>query len=272
MLSSCDIKIGTGLGLEAQERIVDHAAANIEGLTDTRTALVKSTLNIAYWHTSHGSQLVDGMSTMDAFHGGTGRFEFGGSSGLQLADDDGQDLGNPTRDAFEATTRSYLAAHSGINVVIWSWCGQASAASTVDIDNYLSRMSHLERDFPGVVFVYMTGHADGSGPGDNLAARNAQIRAWCKSGGRWLFDFNDIESWDPDGKYYGDKYVTDGCEWDSDGDGNPYGDRNWASEWQAAHPGQWWDCDSQHSLPLNANRKAMAAWQLWVRIAESMRH
>ena len=31
--------------------------------------------------------------------------------------------------------------------------------------------------------------------------------------------------------------------------------------------GDWYDCDSAHSEPLNANRKAYAAWALWTEIA-----
>ncbi len=32
-------------------------------------------------------------------------------------------------------------------------------------------------------------------------------------------------------------FGTDGCEYDTNGDGNPWGDGNWATEWIAAHPG-----------------------------------
>jgi len=58
-------------------RIFDHADADVEGLSDARLASARDKLRIAYWHTSHGSQLVDGMGGMDAFYGGTGRFALG---------------------------------------------------------------------------------------------------------------------------------------------------------------------------------------------------
>ena len=75
-----------------------------------------------------------------------------------------------------------------------------------------------------------------------------------------LYDFEDIESYDPDSSYFGDKYVTDGCDYDGG---------NWAIEWQDSHHEgvEWYDCSSAHSQPLNANLKAYAAWWLWARLA-----
>ena len=77
--------------------------------------------------------------------------------------------------------------------------------------------------------------------------------------------FADIESYDPDGDYFGDKLVNDACDYDSNGDG--IRDKNWAVDWQNAHPGERYDCASAHSQPLNANMKAYAAWWLWARLA-----
>ena len=51
----------------------------------------------------------------------------------------------------------------------------------------------------------MTGHLDGTGPSGNLYARNDQIRDYCVANGKVLFDFADIESWDPGGVYYPDE-------------------------------------------------------------------
>jgi hypothetical protein len=175
------------------------------------------------------------------------------------------DLGNPDFTAWETATRSYLAAHSEINVVIWSWCGQVSGASKENIDTYLGLMSGLEASFPQVKFVYMTGHLDGTGLTGNLHLRNEQIRAYCRENAKFLFDFADIESYDPDGNSYADKNANDNCDYDSDGNGSL--DRNWATEWQNAHPGMWYSCGAAHTQPLNANRKAYAAWWLWARLA-----
>jgi hypothetical protein len=102
--------------------------------------------------------------------------------------------------------------------------------------------------------------------------RNQQIRDYVIANDKILYDFADIESWDPDGAYYGDRLVTDACNYDSDGDGDvDIYDRNWAIDWQnnPSHKEgvDWYDCSSAHSEPLNANQKAYAAWALWTQIA-----
>ena len=111
----------------------------------------------------------------------------------------------------------------------------------------------------------MTGHLDGTGVESNLNKRNEQIRNYCKTNNKILYDFADIESYDPDGNYFLDKGANDNCDYDTDGNGSR--DGNWAIEWQNAHPGEWYNCSSAHSQPLNANRKAYAAWWLWAKLA-----
>jgi hypothetical protein len=128
-------------------------------------------------------------------------------------------------------------------------------------------MSSLESDFPGVKFVYMTGHLDGTGLTGNLHLRNEQIRDYCKTNNKILFDFADIECYNPDGVYFGDKRPDDACSYDSNGAGSAR--LNWAQQWQASHTEgvHWYTCSSAHSEPLNANMKAYAAWHLWARLA-----
>jgi hypothetical protein len=256
--AACDWRIGTGYGVG---RIVGHENATVEGLDKSSVEQAKRVLDIAYWHTSHGSQLTSGMAGMDAFFGGTGLYSVGGPDGLRLTEPAGTDLGVSNGDTWEPITRAYLQANPSTNVVIWSWCGQVSSSSEADIELYLQRMTQLEEDYPNVRFVYMTGHSDGSGTDGNLHQRNMQIREYCELGGKFLYDFYDIECYDPDGVYYGDRNVADSCAYDGG---------NWAVEWQNENPGEWWNCGSAHSEPLNANLKAMAAWQLWVRLADSL--
>jgi hypothetical protein len=128
-------------------------------------------------------------------------------------------------------------------------------------------MEELEKDFPGVTFVYMTGHLDGTGLTGNLHLRNEQIRNYCRNNKKVLYDFADIESYNPDGVYFGNKKPNDACAYDTNGDGTL--DGNWAIEWQNSHKeGQdWYKCNSAHSQPVNANMKAYAAWWLWARLA-----
>ena len=252
--------------------IIDHTKAKLSLLSSEKIENAKSKLHIAYGHTSHGSQIISGMEGLISFKGSLYSFNNGGSDGsLDLRDrpfSGASDLGNPDRTAWATATRNYLENNSDINVVIWSWCGQVSSASEEDINTYLNLMSQLESDYPGVNFVYMTGHLDGSGEVGNLNIRNEQIREYCREHNKLLYDFADIESYDPGGDTdYMSLNANDGCYYDSDGNGSR--DANWAIEWQNSHMEgvDWYDCSSAHSQPLNANLKAYAAWNLWTLLA-----
>lgn len=252
--------------------VIDHRFTDLSTIESDLIETAKRELVIAYGHTSHGSQLVTGMQGLVDNSGSLYAFNGTGSNdALQLRDmvfRGASDLGNPDRTSWADATRTYLNDHTEVNVVIWSWCGQVSSAKETDIETYLTLMSGLERDYPGVMFVYMTGHLDGSGLDGNLHRRNEQIRAFCIANNRILYDFADIESYNPDGVYFGNKIPNDNCDYDSDGNGNR--DANWAIEWQNANPGKWYQCSAAHSQPLNGNIKAAAAWHLWAGLASSL--
>jgi hypothetical protein len=271
----------------AQEAlIVDHRCTDITKIPQEFVDRAKANLHIGYGHTSHGSQLTTGMTGLVIFANGGGLglslptdiFEWnngGVADALDLEEGDGYGSGWLDHDAgyypnWVNETREYLndASHADVNVIIWSWCGQASGYTEQQmIERYLTPMNQLEQDYPHVTFVYMTGHADGSGETGNLHLRNQQIRDYCITNNKVLYDFYDIECYDPDHNYYGDKIVNDNCDYDSDGDG--LRDANWAEDWQNSHTEgmDWFTCSSAHTLPLNANLKAYAAWWLWARIA-----
>jgi hypothetical protein len=261
--------------------IVDHSSVDITAIPQYWIEEAKSTLHIAYGHTSHGSQLTDGMSGLVGFANGGGKglalpadifaWNDGGTGGaLDLHDYAmGGDVGYYPD--WVDNTRNYLGTpdpvtgrgtdNPDVNVIIWSWCGQASGYTEQEmLDWYLTPMSELEADYPGVTFVYMTGHSDGTGESGNLHQRNQQIREYCAANGKVLYDFYNIELYDPDGNYYGNQHVNDNCDYDSG---------NWATEWQGTHTEDvdWYSCSCAHSQSLNCNQKAYAAWWLWARIA-----
>ncbi len=268
----------SGGGIFAQGTIVDHNCTDITLIPENAIVQAKSVLHIGYGHTSHGSQITTGMNGLVNFanNGGLGLslpediFEWnnGGTNGaLDLEEGDGYGTGWLDHDCgyypdWVNETREYLddASHVDVNVIIWSWCGQASGYSEQNmIDYYLAPMTQLELEYPDVTFVYMTGHADGSGLEGNLHIRNQQIRNYCITNDKVLYDFYDIECYDPDNSYFGDKYVNDDCS---------YTGGNWALEWQATHTEgiDWFNCSPAHTQALNGNQKAYTAWWLWARL------
>lgn len=266
------------LGTQTQSLIIDHNTIDITAIPPSWIEQAKNTLHIYYGHTSHGSQLTSGMA-------GLVDFANGGGLDLSLPTDyyAGLPIVETSPDAgyypeWVNITTTYLGipdpstgrgiAHPDTNVVIWSWCGQVSNISEQDlIDHYLKPMTRLEIDYPGITFVYMTGHSDGSGETGNLHIRNQQIRQYAIDNHKVLYDFYDIEMYDPDGNYFGDKAVNDNCDYDSGGNGTR--DANWCYEWQNSHTinEDYYNVDCAHSQSLNCNQKAYAAWWLWASIA-----
>jgi len=273
------ILLGWQTQIFSQGIIIDHTCTDITRIPESAINQAKSMLHIGYGHTSHGSQLTTGMTGLVIFanNGGLGLshpqdiFEWnnGGIAGaLDLEEGDGYGSGWLDHDCgyypeWVNETRTYLddSSHSDVNVIIWSWCGQVSGRTEQQmIDTYLSPMSQLESDYPNVTFVYMTGHADGTGETGNLHLRNQQIRNYCITNNKVLYDFYDIECYDPDDTYFGDRNVNDDCS---------YTGGNWAIEWENSHTEgvDWYNCSSAHSQPLNANRKAYATWWLLASLA-----
>jgi hypothetical protein len=228
----------------------DHlAAAAFDGIPDDAVERAKSSLRILYGHTSHGHQLMVGLEMLE-----TEDALYDRSEGPSI-DEVGGDLGSVD---WAGETRAALGGDgNGYNVVVWSWCGQVAGASTETIDGYLAAMNELEAEYAdaGVQFVYMTGHTDGTGDDDSLRVNNARIREYCAANGKWLFDFEDIESWTPANEYQ--EYTSDSCEWCS-----TWCDEN---ECPASVVSEDFGCD--HSHPFNCYLKGKAFWWLLARMA-----
>ncbi len=245
----------------SQPIITGHLCTSLEELPDEWIITAKEELTIWYGHTSHGSQITTGMQNLMSHYGFPYDYNYSGSGGALSYQEVGGDLGHNGDLTWEATTRNKLnEPGNDRNVVIWSWCGGVSNNTEDGINIYLNAMNQLEIDFPEVKFVYMTGHLDGTGEEGNLHVRNNQIRNYCIANNKILFDFADIESYDPDGNYFLDLYANDNCN---------YTGGNWAQEWCGANPGSdlCWDCSCAHSQPLNCNLKGRAFWWMISRIA-----
>lgn len=277
--------------------IIDHTCTDVNLIPGSAIDQAKSLLHIAYEHTSHGSQIISGMNALRDFPVFGSSFQWGNvpddAAVLDLQDNampDGKDLSAGEYLWYDAT-RNYLnnSANADVNVIMWSWCNIGGH----DIAYYLDRMEALIDEYGNgstshpvpVQFIFMTGHANGGGEDDSSDSRNQLIRQHCIAHNRILFDFSDIENYDPDNNYYLDKDVDDALYYDSDDNGSK--DSNWASEYLAAHPGSQLDqlvngtsgysgCGSCAHSPegaetsdarLNCVLKGRAIWWLWARLA-----
>lgn len=256
--------------------IFDHTTTDTARIPVDYVATARNTLRIAYGHTSHGSQLVSGMA---ALRSSNSLFDYssasgGYRSGVFLVDSyPPGDLGGTGSLGWrDATVELLSRPDNDRNVVMWSWCGGVSGNTQAGIDTYLSAMADLERRYPAVRFVYMTGHLDGSGTSGNLNQRNQQIRDYCRRESKVLFDFADLESYDPDARAdYMALRANDNCDYDGDGDGRA--DRNWARDWVGQNPSHELTAlaarvsSCAHSQPLNCTMKGRAFWWMAARLA-----
>jgi hypothetical protein len=252
--------------------VIDHTCTDLSKVPQPRIDNARANLRVTYGHSSHGSQLVTGITAFKGNPGSAYYFtisDYDYNAGVFLNDNGmpgADDLGNPDRTTWATATRNLLNRDGGCdrNVVIWSWCGQVDG-TPAEIDTYLHLMDQLEIDFPNVRFVYMTGHLNGTGENGNVNLRNRQIRQYCRTHSKVLFDFADIESYDPGGIT---NYMLLGAD-----DGCYYGGDNWAQEWIAAHPSSDLTqlaavCEAcAHSQKLNCILKGRAFWWLMARLA-----
>jgi len=223
--------------------IANHqASADFATIPEAYFNQIRANFNFFYGHTSHGSQIMTGIQILE------------NENAVLYAQPNfseyGSDLGSSGDTAWVNPTRNYLDTHPSCNVVMWSWCGGVSYNNEEGINIYLNAMNQLELDYPGVTFVYMTGHLDGTGIAGTLYTNNNQIRDYCEANDKILFDFADIESYNPDGTYFPDE--TDYCYW--------------CYDWCATHTCP--DCDGcAHSHCFNCYQKGKAFWWMMARVA-----
>ena len=232
-----------------QPIIGDHQACpDFDLIPSTYLDQIKSDYRIWYVHTSHGSQVVTGMSIL---RDSSNLYDYNNGPGSLYLEEYSDDLGHNGDTSWVILTRQRLdQPENDINLVMWSWCGGVSDNTEEGIDIYLNTVNQLEQDYPGITFIYMTGHLDGTGPAGNLYLRNNQVRAYCTANNKTLFDFADIESYDPDGTYYPDE--SDYCDW--------------CYDWCAEHPCPT-TCSCAHSQCFNCYQKGKAFWWMMARLA-----
>jgi hypothetical protein len=253
--------------------IIDHTSvASFDRIPKKYLEKAKE-LTLYYIHMSHGKQLITGIETL-------GKVD----PSYKVAVLFSSAPGLPSREALPALRMyrenlgpdSYWSTESGLertrsaarsnefSVSMYSWCGEMSTYDADQVRKYLATVSQLESDFKNVRFIYMTGHVDG---GSSALRRNNQIiRDYAAANGKALFDFADIESYDPGGKYYSSSGRVDG-------------ECSWCPKWCDAHPADCRDLPAScghsdgsvpggdPSMAYVCKLKAKAFWVMMARLA-----
>jgi hypothetical protein len=242
---------------------INHKNTDINALNQKNIRKAKKMFKVWYGHTSHGSQITSGMQAMNRQ---PFKFSRNGGEDVLSYQEVGGDLGHRGNLRWAARTRQQLnKTGNDRNLVMWSWCGGCSDNTPEGVMAYLKEMDKLEKEYPNVIFVYMTGHLDGSGKNGNLNKINTIIRDFCEKHNKVLFDFADIESFAPSGTVnYMELLARDTCDYRDNGKR-----RNWAAEWIAENPDHKFDLPGRaaHTHPLNGALKGRAFWVLLTELA-----
>ncbi|MCK4505147.1 MAG: hypothetical protein KAW14_05985 [Candidatus Aegiribacteria sp.] len=186
--------------------IIDHTCADLDQIPALWIEAVQDNIPSHYAHTSHGGQLTYGIQfieTADPF------YDYAiGNSYLPTVPDawcifNGQETNTYIgpelywqNDNGMNLTRDVLDNNPTILTSMWCWCCQCDSYSEADVQAYLDSMTVLESEYPGVTFIYFTGNAQTEGSGGyNRWQRNEQIRDYCISNNKILFDFADLDCW-----------------------------------------------------------------------------
>jgi len=260
----------------------------------------RTSLHIAYQHTSHGTQVARGMFGLPDYKEGdkalfgitnnaqeTGKLDFNDYALVPYAAP-GVDASDLSRNetAFIQATRNFLSddANDHINVIMWSWC---NIAGHLPATNYLPGMDSLiweygregsrigtgdgQRQHP-VTFIMMTGHANlESNVGEGNPKNQADIILdYAKKNQMFCLDYYSIDTHDMSGNYWEDA--------GDDGNSATYGG-NYYMDWQSANelgtgwfenktaPGGEVIFGAHNTQHITANRKAYAMWWILARIA-----
>lgn len=281
--------------------VADYTIAKetvLRAIPDSYINTARTTLHVAYNHTSHGTHVsygiygLPGFKVGDATKFGITRNTTADPTKLDFHDNE---IGGAYSDLSQADAnwatwrdqvRAYLdnPAHAVINVMMWSWCDIAGHS----VPTYLSSMQTLIDEYgPGgtkigtgtgqtrttpVTFIFMTGHANqNSNVGDGHPREQARlITDYCTAHGYYCIDYYSIDTHTMDDVYYEDT--------GDNGNSAAY-QGNFYEDWQGSHalgadwyynrssPGGSVTYGEHNTQHITANRKAFAFWWVLARIA-----
>lgn len=240
--------VGTG-------RVIDHNCLDLNRIPAQWIAAIKANLKIHYAHTSHGEQMLLGLDIVEGEHP---EFDSFYQDCALPVDPNSMCILNGNPDTGGRWCETYITPElywaeqngidwvnaviqtTGVNISMWMWCTQQNDNSYETTQNYLNTISALEAANPNITFIYCTGPSDDSNA--NRYERNQQVRNYCIANNKWLFDFEDIETW-----YGGTQYTENGI---------PTRDPHFADDGYGAH-----------TNAANCRNKGIAYWWLMARIA-----
>ncbi len=234
---------------------IDHRHTDLSQIPDEWIDAAKANLRIHYFRRSHGSQVdAGGMTALKSYFGAKYDYnDYASANSLYLSI---RFLSVDYDPAIWASdTRAYLdnPTNAAVNVIMWAWSFDFYIS---DIQAYLDTMEDFIAEYgPNgtkiqdgtrtvpVTFVFQTACSlEGDAENEIIFNGNKLIRAHCANNNRILFDFNDIECYNPDGVYFGEansdgsygglKRLGDDISYNIDA--NTRG--NWGIEWIAANP------------------------------------
>ena len=257
--------VAPSMAAAQQPLIIDHNCTDIDQIPPHWVEAARG-LAFHYAHTSHGSQVVSGLNyleTQDPQWSLTVDYAGGLPPSSSPCTPDYLCIydGNPPETYIQppdywstpgGIARTDAVAETGFfDHSMWSWCGEQSGNSTATVQQYLDTMAAFEDTHDPMRFILMTGHTDGGGA--TLQQNNDQVRQFALDNNMVLFDFADIESWDPGGGFYPD--TNDSCPW--------------CQPWCDANPGFCPNppisCSHSHSLVCYL--KGRAFWWMAARLA-----
>ncbi|VAW23240.1 hypothetical protein MNBD_BACTEROID01-1886 [hydrothermal vent metagenome] len=303
-LAGCNAQTGKKPGqMQEGKYIADYSIAKesvLRPIPKEYIGLARTTLHVAYQHSSHGTQVARGLFGLQDYKEGDdilfgitnhspqpGKLDFHDYAlgGYAAPGVDATDLSR-NETAFIQATRNFLddPDNAAINVVMWSWC---NIAGHKPAENYIPGMDSLIAEYGTggskigtgegkrkneVTFIFMTGHANVD---DNAGALKPKNQAElivnnCIKKKQYCLDYYSIDTHDMSGKY-----------WEGTGDdGNSAAyNGNFYLDWQNAHKkgADWFEnknapggkvvFGAHNSQHITANRKAYAMWWILARIA-----